>query len=112
MGGDTFEVDPVAAMALVSEGALLLDVREDDEWDAGRAPGAVHVRLSDLPDRVDVTTGHRVVVCVCRAGSRSATAANFLIGEEVDARNLVGGMMAWESAGLPLEGSGDAPRVI
>jgi rhodanese-related sulfurtransferase len=37
----------------IPEGYLVLDVREDDEWEAGHAPGALHIPLADLPDRVE-----------------------------------------------------------
>ncbi|MDZ4268604.1 MAG: rhodanese-like domain-containing protein, partial [Mycobacterium sp.] len=49
---DVLEVDPNGATGLVDESAaILLDVREDDEWKAGHAPGAIHVRLGDLDPR-------------------------------------------------------------
>ncbi len=68
------DVDPIGAMGLVGgSGAILLDVREDDEWTAGHAPGAVHVRLGDLDTHVfDTTTP---IVAVCRSGGRSRSAS-------------------------------------
>ena len=48
-------VDVNEARELASQGALLLDVREDDEWRSGRAPGAVHVPLAELPGAPEIT---------------------------------------------------------
>lgn len=91
---------------------LLLDVREDDEWAAGRAPGAVHVRLHDLPSRLAEVPRDRPVSVVCRMGGRSSQATEFLLAQGICARNVSGGMQSWASFGLPLEGDGQAPRVI
>ena len=93
--------------------ALLLDVREQHEWTAGHAPGAVHLPLSQLQTRVaEVPVGEPVDV-VCHLGGRSAQATAFLRAHGVDARNVTGGMDAWERLGLPLEADGGAePRIV
>jgi rhodanese-related sulfurtransferase len=95
------EVDPIRAQGLVDESvAILLDVREDDEWIAGHAPGAIHVRLGELDVRTfDTTTP---VVAVCRSGNRSGSAAKKLAAAGVTVYNLVGGMKAWRDAGRPV----------
>ena len=90
---------------------LLLDVREPHEWDEVRAPGAVHVPLHSLPGRLEEVRawagGGRVSV-VCHLGGRSAQATAFLLAQGIPARNVEGGMDAWEAAGLPVE-TGAAP---
>ena len=58
--------------------AFLLDVREDDEWAAGHAPDAVHVRLGELGARVGEVPQDREVYVICRSGTRSAYAAQAL----------------------------------
>jgi len=78
--------------------ALLVDVREDDEWATGNAPAALHVPLGDLP-QTHLPAGRRVLA-ICRSGNRSATAAAVLLARGVDARNVGGGMRAWQSAVL------------
>jgi rhodanese-related sulfurtransferase len=94
---------PTVAPGEVGED-FLLDVREDDEWAAGHAPGAVHVPLHDLPARLDaVPAGTRVAV-VCRVGGRSAQATMWLRQQGYDAHNVAGGMYGWQAAGLPVEG--------
>lgn len=98
---DVLEVDPIRAQGLVDESAaILLDVREDDEWTAGHAPGAIHVRLGDLDPRSFDTTAP--VVAVCRSGNRSGSAAKRLAAAGVTVYNLVGGMRAWREAGQPV----------
>lgn len=95
------EVD-VAEVARLTEAslALLVDVREDDEWTAGHVPAALHVPLGSLP-QTQLPTG-RLVLAICRSGNRSATAAAALLARGVDSRNVRGGMRAWQAAGLPV----------
>jgi len=96
------DIDAVEAVRLSGEGALLLDVREDDEWDAGHAPDAVHLAMGQVADRMHEIPLDRTVVCVCRVGGRSGTVAHALLAAGYDVRNLGGGMVAWELAGLPV----------
>lgn len=94
------QVDPAEAAQLLAGGALLLDVREPEEWAAGHAPAAVHVPLGELDP--SAVPGDRIVVAVCRSGRRSDQAAARLAAAGVDARNLAGGMQAWAAAGRPV----------
>lgn len=95
---------------------VLLDVREQDEWDAGHAPRAFHVPLSQVPARLpevrqQLPAGSRLAV-VCRVGGRSASATEYLRANGVDARNVDGGMFAWQHAGLPIVADVGPPRVL
>jgi rhodanese-related sulfurtransferase len=83
--------------------AFLLDVREPDEWDAVRAPGAVHVPMHDVPQRLDVLPKDRAIAVICHVGARSAQVAQWLRAQGYDAHNVDGGLIAWHSAGLPVE---------
>jgi rhodanese-related sulfurtransferase len=96
------EVSAKDANALVTAGALLLDVREDDEWQAGHAPQAEHLPMSRLQAEYERLPTDRRIVCVCHVGARSAAVAIALRNAGWDAVNLTGGMNAWEAAGLPL----------
>jgi rhodanese-related sulfurtransferase len=96
------EVSAAEARELVAAGAMLLDVREDDEWAAGHAPEATHVPMSQLNARVDEVPNDRLVVCVCHVGARSAAVADALNRAGWQAVNLAGGMNAWAAAGLPV----------
>ncbi|MGE5135092.1 MAG: rhodanese-like domain-containing protein [Gemmatimonadota bacterium] len=107
------KVGPVQAQELMSQGAILLDVRENAEWQAGHAPRARHIPLSRLPGRLRDLPPQRTVVTVCRSGARSARAAALLAREGREVVNLTGGMHAWARAGLPVVASGGRPgRVV
>jgi len=82
----------------------LVDVRYPNEWDAGHIDGAVHIPEDDLAERAAELDRARPVVTVCRAGTRSADAAEWLRGEGFDASSLDGGMLGWKWAGLPFDG--------
>lgn len=105
------EIPPAEAhrRALAGE-VLLLDVREDDEWSAGRAAEAVHVALSRFDPAA--VPSELPVVAVCRSGGRSAAAAGALVQRGVQAANLTGGMKAWVAAGLPVVRDGGQPGEI
>ena len=83
---------------------VLVDVREDDEWAAGRAPGALHVPMSALPARLADLPADRPLAVVCRVGARSAQVVAWLRHQGYDAVNVEGGLLAWEHCGLPLDG--------
>jgi rhodanese-related sulfurtransferase len=82
----------------------LVDVRYPNEWEAGHIEGAVHIPGDYLADRLDELDPARPVVTVCRAGTRSTDAAEWLRTQGFDAENLDGGMLAWKWAGLPSTG--------
>jgi rhodanese-related sulfurtransferase len=96
------EISPVDAARLVDAGALLLDVREDDEWVAGHAPQAQHLAMSRIQQDYEKLPRDRQIICVCHVGGRSAVVADALRNAGWDALNLTGGMNAWEAAGLPV----------
>jgi rhodanese-related sulfurtransferase len=108
---DVPEIDVTEAARQADAGAaVLLDVREDDEWKAGRAPQAVHVPLGKLaPERLATD---RPIVVVCRSGNRSAHATAALIAAGHRAQNISGGMRAWAAAGQPVHKSDGSPGQV
>lgn len=106
-------VDFAEAQELLAAGAVLLDVRENREWNAGHAPGAVHIPSGQLAAQASrrVPKGRPVVV-VCASGSRSKGAARVLHSLGIEAHNLRGGMRGWERAGGPVVGKGNRPGMI
>lgn len=85
--------------------AVLLDVREEHEFATGHPPNAVPLALSLLMAGAAVPAalyGERPVMSVCRFGTRSHLAARMLAERGITALNVVGGIQAWEEAGLPL----------
>ena len=103
------KVTAAEAAARVDDGAMLLDVREPDEWQAGHAPRARHIPLGQLPQRARELPANKPIVAVCRSGNRSACAAAILADAGRDASNLAGGMRAWARAGLPVVAKGGGP---
>jgi rhodanese-related sulfurtransferase len=98
------QISPQEAAAALEAGALLVDVREDDEWGAGHVAGAVHIPLADLGGRLAGLDPTRRTVFVCRVGSRSDVAAAIADRAGFAApANLDGGMRAWAAEGLPME---------
>jgi molybdopterin/thiamine biosynthesis adenylyltransferase/rhodanese-related sulfurtransferase len=101
------EVDATHARELVDRGEpLVLDVREQSEWDEGHIPGAVHVPRGSLESRIERTAPDptRPIVVYCSVGNRSAFAAKTLgeLGYE-DVTSLAGGFTDWKRNGFPVE---------
>jgi rhodanese-related sulfurtransferase len=103
MGETGKEVSREQAKKLIEEGAQLVDVRVDHEWDAGHLPGATHVPLAELAERTGEIDRDRPVVLYCRGGNRSTMAAAALAEAGYDAAKLSEGIVGWSEAGLPLE---------
>lgn len=98
-------VDVKQAQQMKNQGALLLDVREADEYASGHAPGSVLIPVGQLNKRLKEIEGfqNKPVVLICRSGRRSAAAAEILQKAGfTEPSNVEGGMMAWEKAGLPV----------
>jgi rhodanese-related sulfurtransferase len=105
--------DPIVLSAVpsvsatdVAPDAVVLDVREDDEWAAGHIDGTHHIPMGELPGRfgdvAELAGRSPELVVVCRSGHRSARVVTWLTQNGVDAVNLAGGMRAWTSAGRPM----------
>jgi rhodanese-related sulfurtransferase len=105
-------IDVDEGRARVAAGALLLDVREHDEWDAGHVPEAVHLVLGELPVRHTELPTDREIVVMCKAGGRSAMATEALVGAGYRAVNVAGGMLAWVEAGLPCVTDAGTPGMV
>jgi rhodanese-related sulfurtransferase len=96
------DVQPEVLSTQLPDEAYLIDVREDDEWVAGHAPEAIHVRLGDLSERVGELPHDRDVYVICRSGARSAYAAQALAVAGWTAINVADGMTGWAVAGRPM----------
>jgi len=103
------QIGPAEAARLLDEGAALIDVREPEEWQAGRAPQAVHIPLGELGARLSELPTDRKLVMICRSGGRSDAAATALAEMGLPAFNLAGGMQAWRAASFPVVRDGGVP---
>ncbi|UFS94650.1 rhodanese-like domain-containing protein [Nocardia huaxiensis] len=92
--------------------AMLIDVRDADEWQQGHAPGALHIPLVDVPARLDELDYDAEIYVICRQGGRSVTAVQYLETVGIEALCVTGGMVAWQQAGRPLIGDGDQQAKI
>lgn len=94
-----------AVQILNQDGSVVIDVREDGEVSAGKIKGAKHIPLGQLKKRL-VELEHaknKPVLVYCRSGSRSAHACSVMTKEGFEnVSNLAGGVVAWESANLPV----------
>ncbi len=102
------EIDVAELARRRDAGAPVIDVRETDEWEEFRVPGAALIPLNEVPDRIDEVPTDRTVYVVCRSGGRSAKAVAFLRGHGLDAVNVAGGSLAWAEAGNVVD-SGPGP---
>ncbi|HEX6820075.1 MAG TPA: rhodanese-like domain-containing protein [Ktedonobacterales bacterium] len=97
------QVTPEQAREKQQQGAVLLDVREPDEWREGHVPGAVHIPLGSLGARYRELDPSQEIVTVCRSGVRSTTALKILNKAGfTHVHNLTGGMLAWAEKKLPV----------
>lgn len=106
---DEIAIEQVRAWIEAREPFVLVDVREDSEWERGRIPGSVHlgrgVLERDAPKVLPEAAAH--VVVYCAGGARSVLAADVL--QQLGYRrvqSMVGGFSAWREMGLPVEGAG------
>ena len=82
----------------------VVDVREQEEWAAGRMPGSVLMPMGEVAARMRELDPDAPVVTVCRSGRRSLYSAEQLIGAGFrDVKSLAGGLIAWVEAEQPLE---------
>lgn len=90
----------------------VLDVREQDEWAAGRIAGAHHIPLGQLQDRAGELDRERPVVVVCRSGGRASRATELLSSAGWSARTMSGGITRWDQDGLPVHTPDGAPGQV
>jgi len=99
------EISPAETAQLTEQGgAVLIDVREDEDWREDHAKGAKHLNRSiiELEIEEQVPDLKTPIICYCGGGSRSALVTESLqkMGYE-NVRSLAGGFRAWKEAGLP-----------
>ena len=104
-GTDTLElISPKEASALTAEKkAIIIDVREDNEWNTVHIPGAIHIPLAQLSTRLSELQPYKntAIITQCRSGARSAKALDILKSAGFShVQNMEGGLIAWNKAGL------------
>ena len=98
---------PEVPVHALPDDAVVLDIREQDEWDRGHAPTAVHIPMSELPARVDELAPFldqdEPLVITCRSGGRVQRVMPWLAQQGYEVATMSGGMRAWVAAGKPME---------
>jgi rhodanese-related sulfurtransferase len=100
------EITPAQAYTKLQQGAFILDVRSQEEWDEFHIAGSTLIPLDQLADRVNEVPKDRDIVVVCRSGRRSQSGANILQNAGyTHVSSMSGGLNAWNAANYPVEGN-------
>jgi rhodanese-related sulfurtransferase len=106
---DVPQIDIDEAAALLADGsASVIDVRQPEEYVEGHVPGAPLIPLGEVGERIAEVPSDGPLLVICRSGARSNKAAEHLRAQGIDARNVVGGTMAWIDAGHRVVTGADA----
>ena len=98
------EIDVARAYEMYQQGAFLVDVRTQEEWDEVHIPGSVLIPLDELPDRLSEVPRDKDIVVVCRSGNRSEEGAAILLKAGYESVvGMEGGIRDWSAAGYPVE---------
>ncbi|MET8687513.1 rhodanese-like domain-containing protein [Streptomyces sp. NPDC004732] len=107
---------PTVGIDDLTSGDFLLDVREDDEWQAGHAADALHIPMSEFVSRygelTEAAPQDGKINVICRSGGRSAQVAMYLGQQGIEAFNVAGGMEAWAAAGRPVVDDKGQPGAV
>ncbi|MCO5186571.1 MAG: rhodanese-like domain-containing protein [Anaerolineae bacterium] len=100
---DTIDVNTANALR-GRDDVVLIDVREQWEYDEGHIPGVELIPINEVPARMSEIPTDKTVVLTCRTGNRSGQVFDFLTQNGFDnVHNMEGGIVAWQAAGLPVE---------
>lgn len=101
--GPSVDVETVAAI-MDRDDVVLIDVREQFEYDEVHIPAITLIPLGTVPDNLDQIPTDKTVIITCRSGNRSGQAAEFLRQQGFDnVHNMEGGIVAWQAAGYSVE---------
>lgn len=101
--GDNIDVQTVAAIK-DRDDVIVIDVREQWEYDEGHIPNVTHIPMDEISSRLSEIPTDKEVVVTCRSGNRSGQVADFLRQQGyTNIHNMTGGILDWQAAGLPVE---------
>ncbi len=103
LGLDTIDAEQTHRKMKMKLRPYVLDVRQPDEYRAGHIAGSKLIPLGELSGHVSKLPKNREIICVCRSGTRSTTAARRLKKAGLQPVNMLGGMLAWQRAGFPVK---------
>ncbi|MEK6256486.1 MAG: rhodanese-like domain-containing protein [Chloroflexota bacterium] len=97
------EVDVHQAYQLRQEGAFILDVREQSEWDEKHIPGSTLIPLGELAGRVDELPKDQEIIVICRSGNRSQSGRDILLNAGFsNVTSVSGGVNSWIASGYDI----------
>ena len=94
---DTPSIQPEQLENLIQDGFKLIDVREQDEWNAGHHQSAEHIPMGMITESMDRFKDSEKYIFVCRSGARSGRVTNFITSQDIESYNLLGGMKALQN---------------
>lgn len=104
-GPQAAEITVAEAVQKRQAGALILDVREPEEWQEYHVPDSTHIPLGELAKRVNEVPRDREIVVVCRSGNRSKAGSEILLKAGFTrVSSMAGGLKEWKAAGYPTTG--------
>ena len=89
---NTPSVMPEDLENLMQQGYQLIDVRENDEWDAGHYKSSTHIPMGSIAENIDKLMVDKKYIFVCRSGARSGRVTNYVNSVDIESYNLSGGM--------------------
>ncbi|PLT29241.1 rhodanese-like domain-containing protein [Peribacillus deserti] len=92
----TITTDELQEKVEKGEELLLVDVREDEEVATGMIPGAIHIKMGDIPEKLDQLDKDKEYIFICRSGGRSGNVCHYLQDQGYKVRNMTGGMLNWK----------------
>ncbi|MDM5315489.1 rhodanese-like domain-containing protein [Fictibacillus sp. b24] len=97
MENELREVSPSEVKQLLKDGKKisLIDVREDEEVAEGKIPEAAHIKMGEIPDRLNEIDKNEEHIIICRSGRRSENVAYFLQDQGYKVKNMTGGMLEY-----------------
>lgn len=107
--GESISPRQLASQLRAEHPPVVLDVRSQDEFDAGHVPGALLIPHDQLAERLDEIPVERDVVVYCHSGRRATLAERVLLANDRKVTQLDGSWIGWQAAGLPVEMSGRQP---
>lgn len=101
--GNDIDVQTVAAVK-DRDDVIVIDVREQWEYDEGHIPGVTLIPMAEVPNRLSEIPTDKEVIVTCRSGNRSNQVATFLREQGyTNIHNMQGGILDWQAAGLPVD---------
>ncbi|MCM3162761.1 MULTISPECIES: rhodanese-like domain-containing protein [Metabacillus] len=97
------EISPEEVQKRLENGEKLelIDVREDEEVEAGMIPQAKHIRMNDIPEHLDALDKDKETIYICRSGGRSGNVCAYLQDKGYDVVNMTGGMLDYKGETKP-----------